>query len=80
MRNFITFFHRNVLEQNVNEIASLYESSWNKLTDRFFQDGPWPPASVVAPLVNDGEDGSPPPFRGTRTLTRRRRPAQTPCS
>ena len=29
---------------NVYEVHSIYENSFNKLTDRYYKSSPWPPA------------------------------------
>jgi translation initiation factor 3 subunit L len=54
IKNFITYFHRNVLENNVYELHTIYEVSFNKLTDRFYAKQPWPEAELISPLVDDG--------------------------
>jgi len=41
---FVHFFHPLLL---------IYR--FNKLTDRFFKNSPWPNADVVAPIVDDGK-------------------------
>src|SRR5690606_35826759 len=56
VKNFILFFHRNILENNVHELQSIYEQSFNKLTEKFYAQEPWPEADAISPLVNDGKD------------------------
>lgn len=56
VRNFILYFYRNYLENNVYELHNVYDSSFNKLTDKYYTKQPWPEAEVIAPLVNDGSD------------------------
>uniref|UniRef100_A0A7R9TYX1 Eukaryotic translation initiation factor 3 subunit L n=1 Tax=Prasinoderma coloniale TaxID=156133 RepID=A0A7R9TYX1_9VIRI len=53
VKQFVVYFYRHIRERNVYEIHSMYESSFAKLTDRFFKDKPWPPVEVIAPLVDD---------------------------
>ncbi|CAO3653912.1 unnamed protein product [Cunninghamella echinulata] len=55
VRNFILYFYRNVLENNVYELHNVYDSSFNKLTNKYYQKQPWPEAEVIAPLVNDDQ-------------------------
>jgi translation initiation factor 3 subunit L len=55
VRNFIMYFYRNVLENNVYELHNVYDSSFNKLTNKYYQKQPWPEAELIAPLVNDGK-------------------------
>ncbi|CAG8742377.1 8949_t:CDS:2, partial [Racocetra fulgida] len=53
VKNFIVYFHRNVLENNVYELHGIYENSFNRLTEKFYMKTPWPEADFIAPLVND---------------------------
>ncbi|KAG0078984.1 hypothetical protein BGZ90_003831 [Linnemannia elongata] len=55
VKNFIVFFHRNVLENNVHELHSIYEHSFNKLTEKFYAKDSWPEPEAIAPLVNDDQ-------------------------
>ncbi|KAG2188720.1 hypothetical protein INT44_003859 [Umbelopsis vinacea] len=55
IKNFITYFHRNVLENNIYELHTLYEVTFNKLTDRFYAKQPWPEAELISPLVDDDQ-------------------------
>ncbi|KAA8590062.1 hypothetical protein FQN60_013996 [Etheostoma spectabile] len=41
------------IEQKIYEIQDVYENSWNKLTDRFFKNSPWPEADAIASLVGN---------------------------
>src|SRR5947207_9896759 len=56
VKNFIIYFHRNILENNVYELHGIYENSFNRLTEKFYAKSPWPEADYIAPLVNDGND------------------------
>jgi translation initiation factor 3 subunit L len=47
-------FHQAVLENNLQEITTAYESGWNRLTEQFYAKTEWPEAETIAPLVNDG--------------------------
>ena len=49
IRSFIVYFQKNMREGNVHEVHSIYETSFNKLTDRFYKSSPWPPAEAIAP-------------------------------
>ena len=40
--------------QNIPEILDIYENEFNKLSDRYFVEFPWPSADLVAPLVQKG--------------------------
>lgn len=53
IRNFLTFFQANIMEQNLPEIQACYDSSWNKLSERFYKEEPWPSPEKVAPLVDN---------------------------
>ena len=39
-------------ERNIPEIQSMYEISFPKLSERYFKNGPWPAAELVADLVD----------------------------
>ena len=54
IRSFVVYFQKNLRDQNVYEVHSIYENSFNKLTDRYYKNSPWPPAEVISPLV-DGD-------------------------
>ena len=51
VRSFVAYFARYVKEGNVAEIHSIYENSFNKLTERFFKNSSWPSVDVVASLL-----------------------------
>eukprot|EP01137_Pigoraptor_chileana_P021572 Opistho-2@85479 len=53
VRNFILYFHQCIYNQRVQEINSIYENSWNRLTERYYENGPWPSVQTVAPLVDN---------------------------
>ena len=55
IRSFIVYFQKNMREGNVHEVHSIYETSFNKLTDRFYKSSPWPPAEAIAPLVDNDQ-------------------------
>ena len=40
--------------QNIPEILDIYENEFNKLSERYFVEFPWPTADLVAPLVQKG--------------------------
>jgi translation initiation factor 3 subunit L len=40
---------------NVQEVHSIYENSFNKLTDRYYKLSPWPPAEAISPLVDNDQ-------------------------
>ncbi|KAI7867649.1 RNA polymerase I-associated factor PAF67-domain-containing protein [Spinellus fusiger] len=55
VRNFILHFYRNVLENNVYELHNIYDSSFNKLTDKFYTKQAWPDAESISSFVNDDQ-------------------------
>ncbi|KAK9767552.1 hypothetical protein K7432_002567 [Basidiobolus ranarum] len=55
VKNFIAYFHRSLRENSVYELHSIYENTFNKLTDRFYAKEAWPEAEYIAPLVNDDQ-------------------------
>jgi translation initiation factor 3 subunit L len=50
---FVAYFHKQIRERNVPEIHFIYESTFHKLTERFYKTSPWPSADAIAPLVDD---------------------------
>ncbi|RKO91609.1 translation initiation factor 3 complex subunit L, partial [Blyttiomyces helicus] len=53
VKKFIANFYRNVKERNVWELHTIYESGFNKLTEKFYAKAPWPEAEGIAHLVQD---------------------------
>jgi translation initiation factor 3 subunit L len=53
---FLPRFRRNITEKNVQEILNIYEIEFNKLSDRWFTEDPWPEAERVATLDGVGND------------------------
>lgn len=51
VRDFIVFFHRQVVTKNVYEIQSIYENSWPKLTEQYYKEETWPSANEISDLV-----------------------------
>uniref|UniRef100_A0A8C5H9Z2 Eukaryotic translation initiation factor 3 subunit L n=1 Tax=Gouania willdenowi TaxID=441366 RepID=A0A8C5H9Z2_GOUWI len=39
------------IEQKIYEIQDIYENSWNKLTERFFKNSPWPDADAISSIA-----------------------------
>ena len=55
IRLFVVYFQKNLRDRNVYEVHSIYENSFNKLTDRYYKSSPWPPAEAIAPLVDNDQ-------------------------
>ncbi|TPX30120.1 hypothetical protein SmJEL517_g06244 [Synchytrium microbalum] len=54
IRNFLVYFQNKVAERNVYELHSIYENSFNKLTEMFYSNkSRWPDPQVVAEFVKD---------------------------
>ncbi|XP_065196024.1 eukaryotic translation initiation factor 3 subunit L-like [Sycon ciliatum] len=51
VRNFLIQFQRHVNQRHVDDIHQLYDSGFNRLTERFYKTTAWP-SEVVGPLVN----------------------------
>lgn len=52
VKNFLVYFRNCVNEGLVFELQTLYEQSWPKLTEDYFEKRPWPEESEVAILVD----------------------------
>jgi translation initiation factor 3 subunit L len=56
VRSFLVYFERQVAEKNVMEIQNVYELSFNKLSERFYKNAPWPEVEHIEQIVeHDGE-------------------------
>ncbi|KAF8791922.1 Eukaryotic translation initiation factor 3 like protein [Argiope bruennichi] len=55
VRNFLLYLAKAISEGNVYELQSMYETSYVKLTERFYKSTPWPLAKDVAAIVGDDE-------------------------
>eukprot|EP00270_Netrium_digitus_P006937 TRINITY_DN2000_c0_g1_i1.p1 TRINITY_DN2000_c0_g1~~TRINITY_DN2000_c0_g1_i1.p1 ORF type:complete len:535 (-),score=145.97 TRINITY_DN2000_c0_g1_i1:198-1802(-) len=53
VKTFVVYLYRHIREKNVNEIHHMYSASFAKLSDRLFQQQPWPPVEAIAPLVDN---------------------------
>ncbi|KAK9880836.1 hypothetical protein WA026_013162 [Henosepilachna vigintioctopunctata] len=51
VNNFLSYFRNCVKEGLVFELQTLYEQSWPKITEDYFEKTPWPEESDVAALV-----------------------------
>jgi translation initiation factor 3 subunit L len=51
VKTFVAYFYRHIREKNVYEILTMYETSFHKLSERYFKASPWPSEKAVAPLV-----------------------------
>ena len=53
VQQFVVYFYRHIRERNLQEIYTMYDNSWNKLSDRYFKTSPWPRAESVMHLAED---------------------------
>lgn len=51
VKNFLIYFRNHVNEGLVFELQTLYEMSWPKLTEDYFEKRPWPEQSDVLKIV-----------------------------
>lgn len=54
VKQFVSYFHRHIKDRNVYDIYSMYENTFNKITDKYFKHSPWPPAESISALVHHG--------------------------
>jgi translation initiation factor 3 subunit L len=54
VQSFLISLHRAVRGRLVSEIYHLYESTFNRLTDRFFKSSPWPRPDIVQSITGGG--------------------------
>jgi len=55
VKQFVSYFYRHIKDRNVYEIYSTYENTFNKITEKYFKNSPWPPAEAIAPLVHNDQ-------------------------
>lgn len=55
IKNFLTYFQKCINDGNLFEIQNAYENGFNKLTDRFFKNSPWPEAEVIMPICGNDQ-------------------------
>merc|ERR1712166_797245 len=55
VKNFIKFFYDKVRARSLYEIQDVYETTWHKLTERFYKNDPWPSAAAIESLC-DGDE------------------------
>jgi len=55
IKKFLLDFYKAIASQDLYQIQDLYDNGFNKLTDRFFKNSPWPNADVIAPFVDEDE-------------------------
>ena len=53
VKQFVVYFYRHIRERNIGEIYSMFDSSFNKLSERYFKNSPWPPAEAIAEFVDN---------------------------
>jgi len=53
VKQFVSYFYRHIKDRNVFDIYSMYENTFNKITEKYFKNTPWPPADSIAPFVHN---------------------------
>ena len=63
VKDFLVYFCDAVVnKRDVGVIHNIYEQSWNRLTERYYKNSPWPPVELVAALVNESTSSCSPVF------------------
>lgn len=53
VKKFLVYF-RNMINEGVTyEILNLYENTFPKLTEQYFENTPWPDENEVSPIVDN---------------------------
>jgi len=52
VKQFITYFYRHIKEGNLYDINTMYETSFNKITEKYYKQSPWPAPETISALVN----------------------------
>ncbi|XP_014362150.2 eukaryotic translation initiation factor 3 subunit L [Papilio machaon] len=53
VKKFLVYFRNMITEGVTFEILNLYENTFPKLTEQYFENSPWPDESEVAPIVDN---------------------------
>ena len=53
VKTFVTYFYSHIRDRNVFEIMNAYDTAWNNLSERYFKISSWPPAEIIAGLVDN---------------------------
>lgn len=53
VKQFVSYLSRHIRERKVYDIQSMYENSFNKITEKYYKQSIWPPAESISYLVND---------------------------
>ncbi|TFY74169.1 hypothetical protein EWM64_g9843 [Hericium alpestre] len=55
VERFIMHFHQAMLDNNLVEIMVMYESRWNKLTEKYYTKTEWPETEIIVLLINNDQ-------------------------
>ncbi|WZN66006.1 subunit L of translation initiation factor 3 [Chloropicon roscoffensis] len=53
VKQFVVYFYRHIRERNIYEIYSMFDSSFQKLSDRYFKNQSWPTAESITEFVDN---------------------------
>ncbi|XP_045451033.1 eukaryotic translation initiation factor 3 subunit L-like [Melitaea cinxia] len=53
VKKFLVYFRNMITEGMTFEILNLYENTFPKLTEQYFENTPWPDEKEVAPIVDN---------------------------
>lgn len=53
VKKFLVYFRNMITEGVTYEILNLYENTFPKLTEQYFENTPWPEENEVSPLVDN---------------------------
>jgi len=53
VKQFVTYLRHHIQDKHVFDILSMYENSFNKITEKYFKQSPWPSAESIANLVDN---------------------------
>jgi len=55
VQQFLSYFRQKFREGNVSEVHTLYETTFNRYSERYFKTTSWPSPEIVAKYVDDGK-------------------------
>lgn len=53
VKQFVSYLNKHIKERKVYDIQSMYENSFNKITEKYYKQTSWPAAESIASIVNN---------------------------
>jgi len=53
VKQFVSYLYKHIREKKIYDIQSMYEASFNKITEKHYKNSPWPAVEAVAQFANN---------------------------